>query len=112
MNYGTKILPSGISIENRPHRLRDGDEKYRWYIKDTFTLHNEEEPTIIFNNEDKYWIQHHKFHRLDGPAIEFKDGRKKYYIDNSSYDEEVYWNHSDVKKYMYLKEHPELKAFV
>jgi len=60
----------------------------------------------------KFWCQHDKYHRLDGPAIEYADGDKSYYIDSLSYKEKDYWNHPKVKEYMYLKEHPELESFL
>ena len=35
----------------------------------------------------KCWYLHGKFHREDGPAIEYSDGEKKWYLNN----EEVTW---------------------
>lgn len=109
MKYETKILPSGIVIENRP----SSHYKYGWYIKDTFTTHNEGEPAIEYNNGDKAWYQYNQYHRLDGPAIEYTDGIKSYYIDGGfRLQEKDYWKHPKVKEYLYLKEHPELEGFV
>lgn len=90
--YETKTLPSGIVIENRP----DGFEKYCWYIKGTSLYHNEGEPALEHKNGDKYWLQHHKYHRLYGPAVEYFDGSKFYHIDDVYYEEKDYWNHPDV----------------
>jgi len=108
MNYETKILPSGIIIENVPAR----NEKYRWYIKGTDILHNEGEPFVEYKDGDKFWRQYSERHRLDGPAIEYANGYKSYYIHGMNYSEEEYWNHPKVKEYIYLKEHPELEPFV
>lgn len=108
MIYETKTLPSGVVIENRPK----ADQKYRWWIKDTPMLHNEGDPAVEYKNGGKYWYQHGKCHRLDGPATEHPDGDKFYYINEISYEEEDYWNHPEVKKYLYLQEHPELEAFI
>lgn len=51
-------------------------------------------------------------HRLDGPACETLDGIKYYLIQDYFYSEKDYWNHPDVIAYAYVKEHPELEAFV
>ena len=108
MSYETKILPSGIIIENKPDKY----QKCCWFIKDTDILHNEGEPAVEYNNDTKVWYQHDKEHRLDGPAVEYPDGGKFYYIDEIVYRESDYWNHPDVLAYRYLKEHPELEGFV
>lgn len=52
-------------------------------------------------------------YRLDGPAFEYKkSGIKKFLINREFILEEDYWKHPDVIKYNYLKEHPELEAFI
>ena len=111
MSYETKILPSGIVIENRPGDAQD-ELKYCWFIEGTNLLHNEGKPAFEYNDGSKYWIQHNRFHRLDGPSIEFVSGYNNHYIYDVSYSKEDYWNHPKVKEYMYLKEHPELESFV
>lgn len=108
MNYETKTLPSGIVIENRPA----SNNNYRWCIKNTHCLHNEGEPAIEYKNRSKFWHQHGKLHRLDGPAAEYADGSKCYYVDNILYLKKDYCIHPDVLSFKYLKDHPELKAFV
>lgn len=51
--------------------------------------------------------------RLDGPAFQYKDSLVKKFLINHEYiSEEDYWNHPDVIAYKYLKEHPELDAFI
>lgn len=107
MKFETKVLPSGITVENRPHR----SEKYCWYIKGTTIIHNEGEPAINIMGT-KQWCQHGKLHRLDGPVIEYANGAKYYCVGNVSYNEKDYWNHPNVLAFKYLKEHPELEAFV
>jgi hypothetical protein len=32
---------------------------------------------------DKVWFTHDRIHRIDGPAIEYVDGRKSWYLDNN-----------------------------
>jgi hypothetical protein len=39
----------------------------------------------------KYWYnEKRKFHRLDGPAIEYADGDKFWYIEGEAYTEEEF----------------------
>lgn len=108
MKAETKTLPSGIVIENIPNL----HAKYCWFIKDTNIFHNEGEPVFEYKTGDKCWYQHDKLHRLDGPAVEEANGNKFYCINGVTYIEECYWNLFQVKKYIFLKEHPELEAFI
>ena len=39
----------------------------------------EEYKVTVEDNGDKFWYQNGKFHRLDGPAIEYADGDKAWY---------------------------------
>lgn len=36
--------------------------------------------TSCSKNGIKYWYQNRKLHRIDGPAIEYPDGTKEWYI--------------------------------
>lgn len=110
MKFETKTLPSGIAIENIASIKYNC--KYWWIIKDTNIIHNEGEPAVEYQGGTKYWYQHHKKHRLDGPAIEWANNIKEYCIYNFPYEEEYYWKHPDVLAYQYLKEHPELEGFI
>lgn len=66
--------------------------------------------TLYFN----YFVnQEGRPHRLDGPAAhDFSSKEGSYFIDGASFSKKEYDNHSDVINYRYLKQHPELKAFV
>lgn len=51
-------------------------------------------------------------HRLDGPAYKCINGPFLFFVHGKILEEEAYWNHPDVIAFKYLKEHPELEAFV
>lgn len=52
-------------------------------------------------------------HRLDGPAFEYKENNLKKFLINREYiSEEDYWKLPDVLAFKYLKDHPELEAFI
>lgn len=40
-------------------------------------------------NGTKYWHKEGKWHREDGPAIEYSNGNKSWYIEGKSYVEEI-----------------------
>jgi len=44
----------------------------------------------VWPNGTKFWHQKGKFHRLDGPAIEYANGDKSYYIEDVKYTEEEF----------------------
>jgi hypothetical protein len=39
------------------------------------------------NNGDKFWFRNGKYHREDGPAIEYSNGDKEWYLNNKQYSE-------------------------
>tara|TARA_R110000822_G_scaffold139699_6_gene277288 strand:+ start:2251 stop:2613 length:363 start_codon:yes stop_codon:yes gene_type:complete len=49
--------------------------------------HREDGPAVEYTNGDKYWFINGKLHRGDGPAIEFANGDKYWYI-NGQYHRE------------------------
>lgn len=44
-------------------------------------MHREDGPSIEKESR-KEWRINGKLHRIDGPAVEFKDGTKKWYVNN------------------------------
>ena len=50
-------------------------------------LHRVDGPAIERRNGDKEWWVNGRLHRLDGPAIERADGSKAWYLDGNPYTE-------------------------
>ena len=44
----------------------------------------------VHSNGIKYWYQNGQLHRVDGPAIEYSDGSKKWYIEGNELTEEEF----------------------
>ena len=44
-------------------------------------------------NGDKFWYQNDQLHRLDGPACEYSDGYKVWYIKGKHYTEQQFNTH-------------------
>ena len=44
---------------------------------------------------NKYWFYNKKLHRADGPAVEYLNGKREYWLDGKRYTEKYYnkiWN--------------------
>jgi len=65
-------------------KVGSNGRKY-WYLNDKF--HREDGPAIEWPDGSKYWYLNDKLHREDGPAIENSDGTKRWFLN----DEEVTW---------------------
>jgi hypothetical protein len=42
----------------------------------------DDKPSFVSYNNDKYWHFEGKYHRIDGPAVEFSDGSVEYWCNN------------------------------
>ena len=53
-----------------------------YYYKDPnhTILHREDGPAVEYANGDKCWYLNDKLHREDGPAVEYANGDKVWYI--------------------------------
>jgi len=65
----------------------NGNRKWR-NSKDK--LHRLDGPAIEYRDGYKSWYKNGELHRLDGPAIEYANGYKVWYIDGVKYTEEEY----------------------
>ena len=54
-------------------------------------LHRLDGPAIEFSNGNKRWYQNDCLHRLDGPAIEWSDGTREWYINGDRYSEQAWF---------------------
>ena len=59
--------------------------------------HRENGPAAEFANGDKVWWINGKRHREDGPAFEYANGNKKWYINGKELTEEEFNNRNNVE---------------
>jgi len=59
-------------------------------------------PTVFFSDGTKLWYDLDNQHRLDGPAVEWFDGVREYYIQGKQYNSFIEYIH-DVIVYKELK---------
>jgi len=79
----------------------DGTKKY--YKWDTCELHNTYGPAVEYADGDKSWYVNNKLHREDGPAVEDADGYKEWYLNSKRHREDgpaIEW--TDGSKFWYL----------
>jgi hypothetical protein len=50
------------------------------WVNEYDEFHKENGPAIEYSNGDKFWYIHNKLHRIDGPAVQFGTGYEEYWI--------------------------------
>ena len=66
------------------------------YKNELGEYHRTDGPAIEWNDGDKVWFINGKFHREDGPAVERNNGRKFWYLNGKEYSEEEF--HQEIIK--------------
>ena len=51
-------------------------------------LHREDGPAVEYSNGDKQWYLFGSRHRIDGPAVEYSDGSKEWWVDGLRHRED------------------------
>jgi len=74
------------NMSNPEHNMY-GD-KY-WY-NGKRELHREDGPAIEYSNGIKYWWLNGELHREDGPAIEYENGDKEWWLNGVKYSEQEF----------------------
>ncbi len=82
-------------------------DKY-WYINGKF--HREDGPAVEFADGYKEWYLNDKRHREDGPAVEFHDGTKEWWVNDRLLSEEEFTKKAKNKKFT-ASEKESLKSY-
>ena len=68
--------------------------KFYYKNKAKTVWHREDGPAAVWDNgRKKAWYFNGKRHRIDGPACEYANGRKEWYIEGKEYSEEEFINY-------------------
>ena len=59
----------------------DSEGTIRWYKPNSNISHRTDGPAVEYTDGSKEWWIDGKYHRTDGPAMEWADGSKFWYID-------------------------------
>ena len=52
--------------------------------------HREDGPALEYSNGVRIWYKNNRWHREDGPACIYSDGKFEYYLFNKSFSKEEY----------------------
>ena len=66
---------------------KDGD-KFYYSDKKMTRFHREDGPAIEWSDGSKHWWVNGLIHREDGPAVEYADGRKYWYVNGALHRED------------------------
>ena len=77
------MTPQYIEID------KDGD-KFYYKDKQMKIRHREDGPAIEWNDGNKSWYINGNLHREDGPAVEWNDGSKSWYLNGEYLSEEEF----------------------
>jgi hypothetical protein len=84
------------------HIDKNGEKRY--YKDEEMTiLHREDGPAIEWADGDKYWYINGKRHREDGPAAEHANGDKEWYLNGKLHREDgpaIEWADGDKEWYL------------
>jgi hypothetical protein len=61
----------------------------RWY-NENGEYHREDGPAVEYSDGYKFWFINDKVHREDGPAVEYVDGSKSWYLNDEKLTEEQF----------------------
>ena len=67
-----------------------GDYKYIEYQNDKEQAHRVDGPAYEWADGGKWWFVNGQRHRADGPAIEWADGSKEWYVNGKEYTKEEF----------------------
>jgi hypothetical protein len=57
----------------------------RWYLDDKY--HRVDGPALEYTDGSKEWYLNGKLHRTDGPAVDWVNGEKSWWLNNKEYTE-------------------------
>lgn len=61
-----------------------------WYKEGTNILHREDGPAVEYTDGSKEWWVNEKLHREDGPATEYADGTKEWWLNGKRMTEQEF----------------------
>ena len=89
MNDNQLIFEAYLKENAQPICKTDANGNKYWYINGKW--HREDGPAIEWANGDKCWYINGKLHREDGPAVEHANGDKFWYIQGNKYPDAQQW---------------------
>ena len=88
---------------NKPECKIDANGTKYWYLNGKW--HRKDGPAIEYANGSKFWYVNDKRHREDGPATEFANGETRYWINDkhiTQLDNKHIYGKENLQKYLIL----------
>ena len=73
----------------KEYRVKVYENRTEWYNLDD-ELHRENGPAVEWTNGDKEWYLNGKLHREDGPAVEEANGDKEWWLNGKELTEQEF----------------------
>ena len=71
---------------SQPEMKVDSDGRKYWCLNNKY--HREDGPAIEWPDGSKHWLLNGQYHREDGPAIENSDGTKRWFLNGEPHRED------------------------
>ena len=94
---------SRIKLQSEYHDLDKYKNEYGhivYFKKDIEIFHNPYGPAVVGKYGYKEYIIENKLHRLDGPAVIWRDGDEGYYINSKKLSKEDFELHPERLKFL------------
>jgi hypothetical protein len=85
-------------------KINEFGSKFYFKDKEMTIRHREDGPAAEWSNGDKAWYLNGVRHREDGPAVEYADGDKAWYLNGVKYTEEEFKMKTDKEIILTLDE--------
>ena len=104
--YKVKVWEDGtvewFNSEGKLHRLgglpaSESSNGHKLYLENGKLHRSGGLPAVEYSNGDKEYYENNKLHRIDGPAVDFVNGTKQYWLFGKCYDTKKQYD-KEVKK--------------
>ena len=95
MSNLTSISKTNL-VQRKTKKVNDNGTK-RWYLNDKY--HREDGPAVEWDDGDKVWRLNGELHREDGPAVECANGDKAWYLNGEELTEEQHKKATTTKQF-------------
>jgi hypothetical protein len=96
-----KSIEETVKVAQKTEIRVDKKGNKGYYFNDK--LHRVDGPAIEFKDGSVEYYEHGKLHRTDGPAIITSDGKKRFFHEGIEVDTTVYFNYAPLYTYKYYK---------
>ena len=84
------LIHEGSRVNKNKNKYHYKDGTTSENLDSSKALHRTDGPAIEYDDGTKFWWVNGKCHRIDGPAMEWVDGAKEWWVDNKFFLEEEF----------------------